>query len=60
LELALLETELKKINAAEQFNREKREQQGLGLGLYLQRQLQRKQMVFLVLLPRKTKALLFQ
>jgi two-component system sensor kinase len=29
------ESELKKINAAEQFNREKREQQGLGLGLYL-------------------------
>ena len=29
------EEELKKIGAAQQFNREEREQQGLGLGLFL-------------------------
>jgi two-component system sensor kinase len=33
--IGFTETELKRINAAEQFNRDKREQQGLGLGLYL-------------------------
>lgn len=33
--IGFTETELKKINAAEQFNRGKREQQGLGLGLFL-------------------------
>jgi hypothetical protein len=50
-----LYNQIKKVNAAEQFNREKREQQGLGLGLYLNRQLQRKQRYIA-----SKKALLFQ
>jgi two-component system sensor kinase len=40
--IGFTETELKKINAAEQFNREKREQQGLGLGLYLSKTITKK------------------
>jgi two-component system sensor histidine kinase/response regulator len=40
--IGFTETELKKINAAEQFNREKREQQGLGLGLYLSKTVTKK------------------
>jgi signal transduction histidine kinase len=33
--IGLSQQELKKIGASQQFNREKREQQGLGLGLFL-------------------------
>ena len=40
--IGFTETELKKINAAEQFNREKREQQGLGLGLFLSKTVTKK------------------
>lgn len=40
--IGFTETELKKINAAEQFNREIREQQGLGLGLFLSKTITKK------------------
>ena len=40
--IGLTANELKKINAAEQFNREKKEQQGLGLGLYLSKTITKK------------------
>lgn len=40
--VGISETELKKINAAEQFNRELHHQNGLGLGLYLSKIITRK------------------
>ena len=40
--IGFTETQLKKVNAAEQFNREKREQQGLGLGLFLSKTITKK------------------
>jgi len=40
--IGLSEDELKKIGAAQQFNREKREQQGLGLGLFLSKMMVKK------------------
>ncbi|MDD2822294.1 MAG: response regulator, partial [Flavobacterium sp.] len=40
--IGLSEEELKKIGAAQQFNREKREQQGLGLGLFLSKSIIKK------------------